>query len=209
MPDASFHRLPIQCHSWLQLQLHMYTLREKAAALELRDIYVLQRSEACELEVSFRLRPRKPTYTMALSSVTAHPFDTPQAVSHASLQYESHFTGTTRIPPQSWWRIPDFVTSAETLALSIFLAWAQSEIVPCRRALSKSGRPMLDINTLCRQHLLRSICTETLRLRVAAIVTRTPSEDGVQLGKTRSWASRPCHSPAQVCNSCQDLRVQR
>ena len=57
----------------------------------------------------------------------------------------------------------------------------EDEIEACRTP-SETHEVNLDINKLCSQPLLQSIYAETLRIRVALFVTRTPEDEDFCLG---------------------------
>ena len=58
----------------------------------------------------------------------------------------------------------------------------QKEIEICRISSAGTDEASLDINKLCSQPLLQSIYAETLRLRVALFVTRTPEHEDFSVG---------------------------
>ncbi|KAK4694385.1 hypothetical protein P7C71_g3190, partial [Lecanoromycetidae sp. Uapishka_2] len=68
------------------------------------------------------------------------------------------------------------------------MARVQKEIKACRNSSAGSSQASLDITALCNQPLLQSIYAETLRLRVALIVTRTPEEEEFRIGE---WTFPP------------------
>ena len=85
-------------------------------------------------------------------------------------------TNTNAIPSLTWFifeicRDPDL------------LARVEKEIGACRISSTETHEASLDINKLCSQPLLQSIYAETLRLRVALFVTRTPEHEDFNLGE--------------------------
>lgn len=64
----------------------------------------------------------------------------------------------------------------------VLLARVKKELDSCLLYSPNSTKPGFDINKLCSQPLIQSIYAETLRLRVAMFVTRTPDEQSYDLG---------------------------
>lgn len=90
-------------------------------------------------------------------------------------------TNTNAIPSLTW-----FIY--EICRDPALLARVQKEIEACRNISPESKQPSLDINALCSQPLLQSIYAETLRLRVALMVTRTPEQEEFKIGE---WTFPP------------------
>ncbi len=90
-------------------------------------------------------------------------------------------TNTNAIPSLTW-----FIY--EICRDPALLSRVQKEIEACRNTSPASNQPSLDINRLCSQPLLQSIYAETLRLRVALMVTRTPEQEEFKVGE---WTFPP------------------
>ena len=85
-------------------------------------------------------------------------------------------TNTNAIPSLTWFifeicRDPALMTRVRT------------EIEACTIRSPESSQPSLDIVALCNQPLLQSIYAETLRLRVALFITRTPEQEPFKMGE--------------------------
>lgn len=80
-------------------------------------------------------------------------------------------TNTNAIPSLTW-----FIY--EICRDSALMVRVQKEIEACRTSSST-----LDITALCSQPLLQSIYAETLRLRVALFITRTPEQEAFDIGE--------------------------
>lgn len=92
-----------------------------------------------------------------------------------------HRTNTNSIPSLTWFiyeicRDPSLKSRVE------------KEIEVCRALSVETDEILFDINKLCSQPLLQSIYAETLRLRVALIVTRTPERKDLDIG---DWVFPP------------------
>ncbi|KAL2045340.1 hypothetical protein N7G274_002423 [Stereocaulon virgatum] len=90
-------------------------------------------------------------------------------------------TNTNAIPSLSW-----FIY--EICRDPALMARVHREIDACRESSAESNKPVLDTNALYNQPLLQSIYAETLRLRVALIVTRTPEQEEFNVGQ---WTFPP------------------
>ena len=81
---------------------------------------------------------------------------------------------TNAVPAIGWFFI-EFCQDADLLLR------ARAEIDNSRTSAPESGMPEFDIGKLCSSPLLQSVYAETLRLRVALIVTRTPEREDFQV----------------------------
>ncbi|KAL9608752.1 MAG: hypothetical protein Q9167_006424 [Letrouitia subvulpina] len=71
------------------------------------------------------------------------------------------------------------------------LSRARVEVEAARRLATEPEQADLDILKLCSSPLLQSVYAETLRLRVALVVTRTPEHEDFRMGEWKFPKSRP------------------
>lgn len=86
----------------------------------------------------------------------------------------SNSLNTNAVPAVGWFII-EFCRDAGLLSR------ARAEIEAARMPFPKPGKPEFDVGKLCSLPLLQSVYAETLRLRVALIVTRTPEREDFKL----------------------------
>lgn len=82
----------------------------------------------------------------------------------------------TNAVPAIGWFIIEFCRDA------LLLSRARAEVEAASIQFPEIGMPEFDIGKLCNSPLLQSVYAETLRLRVALIVTRTPEREEFHLG---------------------------
>lgn len=63
------------------------------------------------------------------------------------------------------------------------LCRARAEVESAHLPLAQQAEPEFDVGKLCNSPLLQSVYAETLRLRVALIVTRTPEREDFHIGE--------------------------
>lgn len=71
------------------------------------------------------------------------------------------------------------------------LSRAQAEIAVARKPTPGPEQAELDIVKLCSSPLLQSVYAETLRLRVALVITRTPEHEDFHMGEWTFRKNRP------------------
>lgn len=91
-----------------------------------------------------------------------------------SLYLSLNRMNTNAIPAIGWFII-EFCRDASLLSR------ARAEVETARIPSPADGKPEFDIGKLCSLPLLQSVYAETLRLRVALIVTRTPEREDFHL----------------------------
>ncbi|MCJ1391521.1 hypothetical protein MMC18_004385 [Xylographa bjoerkii] len=85
-------------------------------------------------------------------------------------------TNTNAIPSITWFMF-------EICRDPELLSRVQKEVKACRISFPTDNKASFDIIKLCSQPLLQSIYAETLRLRVALFITRTPEYENFGLGE--------------------------
>ena len=85
------------------------------------------------------------------------------------------FAGNTNAVPAAFWFV------FEAFKDHRLLSHLRQELETSQKSYEKQKIP--DINTICGGQLLQSVYAETLRLRVAILITRAPEHDDFQLGE--------------------------
>ncbi|KAL9015329.1 MAG: hypothetical protein Q9173_000057 [Seirophora scorigena] len=91
---------------------------------------------------------------------------------------------TNAVPAVAWFLI-------EFYRDSILLSRARAEVEAARRPTPEPEQAELDITKLCSSPLLQSAYAETLRLRVALVITRTPEHEDFHMGNWTFPKNRP------------------